>query len=80
MQKKKLRVYMPVVQAYQKIFNLFRQYTVPFNIGLNFHTAVGPRLENWPSATSMKNIGSPATSSMMTYGIRNAPKVKKENN
>lgn len=49
---------------------------LPLNMGLNFHTDVGPRLENCPNATSIKKIGSPANTSMITYGIRNAPKSR----
>lgn len=32
----------------------------------------GPRLTYWPNASSMKKRGSPATSNITRYGIRNA--------
>ena len=54
------------------IITLELQYS-PLNIGLNFQTEVGPRLENCPSDTSIKNTGIPAKASIMMYGTRNAP-------
>ena len=45
---------------------------IPENIGESSgKRTLGPRLAYWPSASSMKNIGSPARSSIITYGIRN---------
>lgn len=53
-----------------------KHFEAPLKSGLNFHTAIGPQLENWPRATSRKKIGSPAKTNMMMYGIRKAPETK----
>lgn len=51
----------------------------PLKRGLIFQTASGPRLENWPSDSSMKKMGIPQIASMMKYGTRKAPARSKGN-
>jgi len=42
----------------------------PYSRGSTFQTEIGPRDMNCPKAISRKNIGRPAKTNMVTYGMR----------
>lgn len=50
----------------------------PLKRGLIFQTESGPRLENWPSDSSMKKMGIPQMASIMKYGTKKAPARSKK--
>ena len=42
-------------------------------MGANRQQVAGPEEENWPRDSSMKKMGIPTSSSIMTYGMKKAP-------
>ena len=61
--------FMSVYKREQLIFDL------PDSNGFIFHDVTGPCDVNWPSASSMKNKGSPTIKVMMIYGRRKAAEI-----
>ena len=50
-----------------------KTFSSPLKIGQTFQIAIGPKEANCPNANSMKNMGKPQITSIVKYGMRNAP-------
>ena len=49
----------------------------PLNNGTALHTVTGPKLAYCPNASSMYTTGIPTNTSIIMYGIKNAPATEK---
>ena len=59
----------------QEYFLVSNCFNIPLKAGLIFQIVIGPKLANWPKESSMKKSGNPTSDSMITYGIKKAPKT-----